>query len=77
MTRAAKGQQQLIDIACHVVAERDLAIAIIDGTTEEVNGRERQKWFWLPRSQIEIEKQRAGSYIVTLPEWLALEKELI
>lgn len=77
MTRAAKGQTQLIDIACHVVQERDLSIAVVDGTTETVNGRERQKWFFLPRSQIEVELQRDGTAIVTLPYWLAVEKGLV
>lgn len=29
---------------------------------------------WLPKSQIEIDKKRK---IITMPEWLATEKELI
>ena len=32
---------------------------------------------WLPKSQCEIEMGKGTDCIVTLPEWLAKEKELI
>lgn len=32
---------------------------------------------WLPKSQIEIEKLQGSIVEVTMPEWLAKEKELI
>lgn len=63
----------LVDIECEIVQDRELSIAIKDGTTEEVEGQEREKWFWLPKSQIEIN----GDGIVTMPVWLAEEKGLI
>lgn len=70
-------KSDLIDIACKIVAERDKAIAITDCTTETLDdGRKRERWFWLPRSQIEIEPN-GDHFIVTLPERLALEKGLI
>lgn len=31
---------------------------------------------WLPKSQVEIERQGDGLVTVTLPEWLAIEKGL-
>jgi hypothetical protein len=69
----------LVDIECgirHNQAGRD-SIAIATGETfTNKYGREAEKWFWLPRSQIEIYQGRSGT-IVTLPEWLALEKGLI
>jgi hypothetical protein len=33
---------------------------------------------WLPKSQIEIEKTERGAIVnITMPEWLAKDKELI
>ena len=65
-------KSSLIDIACIIKHNHPSkqAIAISDGTME--NGEE--KWFWLPRSQIEIYEEEG---IVVMPEWLALEKGLI
>lgn len=70
----------LTDIACHVRQVRDKAIAVADGTTEEHEGRERECWFWLPKSQIEVDPQDydvGDEVTVTLPEWLAQDKGLI
>lgn len=72
-------KSDLVDISCKVISDdpSKKAIAITDGTTEKLpGGRERLKWFWLPRSQIEIEP-KAGHVIITMPEWLALDKGLI
>ncbi len=38
---------------------------------------ERANAVWLPKQHIEIETLAGGAVIVTLPEWLALEKGLI
>ena len=79
MTRAARGQERLIDIACQVVQRRERAIAIADGTEEEYVSkhdalkRKRLKWFWLPLAAVE----ENGDGTITLPERLALEKGLI
>lgn len=67
------GRATLVDIACEIVSKREKAIAVADGTTETVDGAERVKWFWLPRSQIEVNDDGT----VTMPEWLATEKGLI
>ena len=69
-------KSDLVDITCTIVAERDKAIAITDGTVEFKNGHERHVWFWLPRSQIEIEPQ-GQHFVVTMPMWLARNKGLI
>lgn len=50
------------------------AIAVFDGKTDE---KGREVWIWLPRSQIEIEHGKDGTATVSLPDWLANEKELI
>lgn len=72
---ARKGNSNLIDIACEVRRDRphQKAIAVADGSTEMKDGREREKWFWLPRTEIEVNPNGT----VTMPEWLALEKGLI
>ena len=69
------GKSDLVDIACEVRRDDPAkpSLAVADGSTEEVNGREREKWFWLPRSQVEINDNGT----VTMPEWLAIEKGFI
>ena len=57
------GRSDLIDIAGEVRVDRDASILFYDGDRE----------VWLPKSQIEIN----GDGTVTMPEWLAQEKELI
>lgn len=73
-------KSDLIDIVCQIRrdAPTQQAIAVADGTTQkDAQGNEREKWFWLPRSQIEINQGDNGLAIVTMPEWLATEKGLI
>lgn len=38
---------------------------------------EEKNAVWLPLSQIELERLKNARVIVTLPEWLALDKGLI
>jgi hypothetical protein len=68
-------KSDLVDIACEIRRDRpdEKSIAVADGTRIVVAGHDREKWFWLPRSQIEVN----GDGTVTMPEWLALEKGLI
>lgn len=56
-----------IDIEVQVKAGTEKAILVSDGETE----------VWLPLSKIEVEYKPGGKAIVTLPEWLAIEKELV
>lgn len=61
---------KLVDLSLHIHHETEKAILI------SLNGN-REKATWLPKSQIEYEEDRHGGVEVTIPEWLAKEKELI
>ena len=60
-------KSDLVDVACVLKHETKAAWLINDGDRD----------VWLPKSQCEVEVMDDKSCIVTLPEWLALEKELI
>ncbi len=61
----------LIDLECDYIGESDDAILI-------ANPYEDKDSIWLPKSQIEIEYHgHVGCVTVTMPEWLAIEKELV
>jgi hypothetical protein len=61
------GKDKLADIDVEVLRETDKAWCVHDGV----------KSVWVPKSQAEIEitKDRIG--VLTLPEWLAVEKGLV
>ena len=56
-------KSNLIDIACILKHETPKAYLVDVGNDKPI---------WLPKSQVEYEDG-----IITMPEWLALEKELI
>lgn len=59
---------KLVDIEVEVIDEREKAWRVHDG----------KKAVWVPKSEVEIEITRGDRYgVLTLPEWLAMEKELI
>lgn len=58
---------KLVDLKGTVKARTGLAVLFSDGDKDA----------WLPLSQIEVEDLGKGLVEVTLPEWLAYEKELI
>lgn len=62
----------LIDITMQLHAKTDKAVLVSDDG-------ERSHAKWLPLSQIELDdaNTQRGMVVVTLPEWLALEKGLI
>lgn len=63
-------KSDLIDITVHLLHETDRAV-LVTGSTPD-------KGVWLPLSQIEIEPADTGGlHVVTLPEWLAIERGLI
>lgn len=70
MSEARKSD--LVDIACEIRMEKEKAIAIWDGQHHDGLGK-REKWTWLPKSQIEVNDDGT----VTMPEWLVLDKGLI
>ena len=65
------GKSDLIDLLLVWRGETERAIAV----TEMEAG---QEWVWRPKSMIEYERdEEKGLVAVTLPERLALEKDLI
>ena len=63
-----------VEVDADIVRQTELAICIYDGS----------KTVWLPKSQLidpapdEIGEYRDGdSLIITIPEWLAIEKGLV
>jgi hypothetical protein len=60
-----------VEIEAEYIHETDLALLINDGDQE----------VWLPKSQIKYDYVQGSDslleIIVTMPEWLAIEKELI
>lgn len=63
-------KSDIIDIKMQKHAETEKAIlASDDGNKDHA--------VWLPKSQIEIEEEKDGYILVSLPEWLATEKKLV
>lgn len=62
-------KSNLIDVAVQLHHETEKAWLVSD------NG-ERESAIWIPKSQAEIEP-KGKAYILTLPEWLAIEKALV
>ena len=79
-----------VEVTATILEVRDASLKIADGSTTDVTDKttgevtKREKWIFLPKSQIEIEghdMEDAGELVgktVTLlvPEWLADEKGL-
>jgi hypothetical protein len=63
-------KSDLIDLTMQKHHETDLALLVSDDGN-------RKNAVWLAKQHIEVETLAAGVVIVTLPEWLALEKGLI
>ena len=63
-------KSDLVDIAVQLHHATERAILVSDDGDHE-------NAIWLPLSQVEIETKPGGTAIVTMPEWLALEKGLI
>lgn len=64
------GRSDLTELDLQLHQETDKAILVSDDGN-------RENAVWLPRSQIEIERGPRGGISVTLPEWLAIDKELV
>lgn len=63
------GRSNLHDFTLYVHHETPAALRVSE------TGEDRDA-FWLPKSQIEYEEKGASYVLVTMPEWLAREKEL-
>ena len=64
MRRPSKQTERVVDVKGEVEGETELAYRFNDGT----------RVVWLPKSQCEWNE---GSDEMTMPEWLAKDKELI
>lgn len=63
-------KSNIIDITVELLMETDRAVLVTDSVPD--------KGVWLPKSQVEIEPSDTGGlHVVTLPEWLAIERGLL
>jgi hypothetical protein len=63
-------KSDLVDLAMQIHAETDSAVCVsLEG--------DRRKAVWLPKSQVEIERKPKAIVVVTMPEWLAVNKGLV
>lgn len=64
------GTSDLLELKVDLMARTDRAVQVRDHNSG--------KTVWLPLSQIEITRSDTGGcWVVDLPEWLAIEKELV
>lgn len=61
---AREKESKLTDIEIHVRHETDKAYLVYDG----------KKTVWLPKSQVQLSDDKKT---ITMPEWLAIDKELV
>jgi len=59
---------KLTEVTVQILSETEKAVMVTD---------DGKRHIWLPRSQIEIDMKDDELAEITLPEWLAKEKELI
>jgi hypothetical protein len=64
------GKSDLVDLTMQLHQETARAVLVSDDG-------DRDNAVWVPLSQCEIERKASGIVIVTMPEWLALDKGLI
>lgn len=76
MRRTSESQDEyvsktkLCDIQGYIHKETEKAVLFSED--DDMDGA-----VWLPKSQIEVEKVRGEIVEVTMPEWLAKEKDLV
>ena len=59
---------KLTEVTVQILSETEKAVMVTD---------DGKRHIWLPRSQIEIDMKDDELAEITLPEWLAKEKEMI
>ncbi len=64
------GNSDLVDVTMQVHARTSKAIRVSDDGDDK-------RAVWLPLSQCEVEEKARGIVVVTLPEWLAIDKGLV
>lgn len=78
---------KLVDIECSFrkLSPHGNSFAVADGTqdTDPKTGKKRDKWYWLPISQVQVQDRELGdcgygdTITVTMPEWLATREGLV
>lgn len=63
-------KSNLVDLSMQLHHETAKAILVSDDG-------EREHAIWLAKSQIEFEHKKNGIVVVTMPEWVAVEKKLM
>jgi len=74
------GKSDLIDVTLHYRQDNPAgtASAFWQGEYDtSAQGRKRERWIWLAKSLIEVVHMNDDVVEVTLPQWLAEQKELI
>jgi hypothetical protein len=61
-------KSDLVDLRLQIYAETENAVLVSDD-----NGKTR---FWLPKSQVEIDRRLERWAVITMPAWLAEDKRL-
>lgn len=61
--------EKLVDLTLHLHHKTEKAILVSDGG-------DKDDAIWVPLSQCEVEYKKGNVVIVTMPEWLAVEKGL-
>ena len=56
-----------VEIYAEIKRETELAILATDGVND----------FWLPKSEIKIKRRKHTDVEIIIPEWLAIDKEII
>lgn len=67
MSKSARSN--LFDVSMHLHHETARAILVSDDGN-------RDHAVWLPKEHVEYERTSPGVYLVTMPEWLAIERGL-
>ncbi len=63
-------KSDLIDLTMQLHAETERAVRVSDDGDDK-------KAVWLPLSQVEVFRKAKGIVVVTMPEWLAIQRGLV
>ena len=55
----------------------DISATLLKESADGIKVRDGAKVFWLPKSQVEHDLEVGETGIISIPEWLAIKKELV
>lgn len=61
-------KHDIVEVSCQKKHETERAILVLNL---------KEKNVWLPKSQVQIDDQKNGMIDLQMPEWLAVEAELV